>query len=159
VRGPSDSRARCLRVPGADPVAAEVARTGQATFGERSAGAGPATRLVVPVRIGDKVGGVLAVDAKTDRFLADNDRYLLGILADFAAVALNNSQTIDALKTKLAAASRPGAEQAEGGSVQPSVADMAESISDAQRLAQELRNLAVTAHALASRLQTQGKAG
>jgi len=159
VRGPSDSRARCLRVLGADPVAAEVARTSQATFGERSAGAGLATRLVVPVRIGDKVGGVLAVDAKTDRFLADNDRYLLGILADFAAVALNNSQTIDALKTKLAAASRPGAEQAEGGSVQPSVADMVESISDAQRLAQELRNLAVTAHALASRLQTQGKAG
>jgi CheY-like chemotaxis protein len=157
VRGPSDSRARCLRMPGADPVAAEVVRTGQATFGERSAGAGPATRLVMPMRIGDKVGGVLAVDAKPDRSLADNDRYLLGILAEFTAVALKNSQTINALKAQLAAASRPGEERAEGGSVQPSAADMAESISDAQRLAQELRDLAVAAHALASRLQAQGK--
>ncbi len=159
VRGPSDSRARCLRTPGADPVAAEVARSGQATFGERSAGAGQTTRLVVPVRIGDMVGGVLAVDAKTDRAFADNDRYLLGILADFVAVALNNSQTIDALKTQLATASRPETERAEGGSVQPSAADMVESISDAQRLAQELRDLAMTAHALASRLQAQGKSG
>jgi len=159
VRGPSDSRARCQRVPGADLLAMEVVRTGQATFGECSAGAGQATRLVVPVRIGDKVGGVLAVDAKTDRAFADNDRYLLGILADFVAVALNNSQTIDALKAQLAAASRPGAERAESGSVQPSAADMAESVSEAQRLAQELRDLSVAAHALALRLQAQGKLG
>jgi hypothetical protein len=34
---------------------------------------------------------------------------------------------------------------------------MAESVFDAQRLAQELRDLAVTAHALASRLQAQAK--
>jgi CheY-like chemotaxis protein len=159
VRGPSDSRARSLRVPGADPVATEVARSGQAMSGGRSTPAGQATRLVVPLRIGDKVGGVLAVDAKTDHPFADNDRYLLGILAEFAAVALNNSQTIDALKTQLAAASRPGTERAEGRSVQPCAADMAESISDAQRLAQALRDLAVTAHALASRLQAQGRSG
>jgi len=159
MRGPSDSRARCLRVPGADPLAAEVVRSGQATFGERGTGAGQATRLVVPVRVADKVGGVLAVDAKTDRPFADNDRYLLGILADFAAVALDNSQTLDALRTQLAAASGPGAGRAEGGSVQPSAADMAESVSDAQRLSQELRNLAVTAQSLASRLQAQGKSG
>ncbi len=159
VRGPSDSRARCQRVPGADPAATEVARTGQAIFGERSAGAGQATRLVVPVRIGDKGGGVLAVDAKADRPFADNDRYLLGILADFAAVALNNSQTIDALRTQLAAAPKSRAERAEGGSMQTCAADMAVSISDAQRLAQELRDLAETAHALASRLQAQGKSG
>ena len=159
VRGPSDSRARCLRVPGADPLAAAVTRGGQAMFGERSPGAGQSTRLVVPVRVADKVGGVLAVDAKADRPFADNDRYLLGILADFTAVALNNSQTIDALKTQLATASRPGAERTDGGSVQPSAADMAESVSDAQRLSHELRNLAVAAQALASRLQAQGKSG
>jgi DNA-binding response OmpR family regulator len=162
VRGPSDSRARCQRVPGADPLAAEVARIGQAAFGERSeggTGAGQATRLIVPVRLGDKVGGVLAVDAKTGRSFADNDRYLLGILADFAAVAMNNSQTIDVLRTQLAAAPKPAAKQAEVGSLQPSAADMAESISDAQRLAQELRDLAVAAHSLASRLQAQGKSG
>jgi DNA-binding response OmpR family regulator len=159
MRGPSDSRARCQRVPGADPLAVEVARTGQALFGERSAGAGQATRLLVPVRSGDKVGGVLAVDAKADRSFADNDRYLLGILADFAAVALNNSHTIDALRTQLAVAPRPSAEPPEGGSLRSSVADMAESISDANRLAQELRDLAATAHSLASRLQTQDRSG
>ena len=157
VRGPSDSRARCQRVLAADPIAAEVARTGQAVFGERSIGAGQATRLVVPVRIGDKVSGVLAVDAKADRPFADNDRYLLGILADFAAVALNNSQTIDSLRTQLAAAPKPSAEPAEGGLLRRSAADMTESISDARRLAQELRDLAATAHSLASRLQIQGK--
>jgi len=157
VRGPSDSRARCQRVPGADPLAAEVARTGQSMFGERSPGAGQATRLVVPVRIGDKVGGVLAVDATADHPFADNDRYLLGILADFAAVALNNSQTIDALKTQLAAAPKPSAERPEGGLLTRPAADMTESIFDAQRLAQELRDLAATAHSLASRLQTQGR--
>ncbi|MBN1139851.1 MAG: response regulator [Anaerolineae bacterium] len=157
ARGTSDSRARCLRMPGADPAAAEVARTGQAMFVQRNAGAGRAMRLVVPMRVGDKVGGVLAVDAKADHPFADNDRYLLGILADFTAVALNNSQTIDALRTQLAAAPELGAGRAEGGSLQPSTVDMAESISDAQRLAQELRDLAVTAHALALRLQVQAK--
>jgi len=146
-------------VSGADLLAMEVVRTGQATFGECSAGAGQATRLVVPVRIGDKVGGVLAVDAKTDRAFADNDRYLLGILADFAAVALNNSHTIDALRTQLAVAPRPSAEPPESGSLRSPVADMTESISDANRLAQELRDLAATAHSLASRLQTQDRSG
>ena len=168
VRGPSDSRARCQRLPGADPLATEVARTGQATFGERSersehsehsSGAGQATRLAVPMRLSSKVAGVLAVDAKADHSFADNDRYLLGILADFVAVALNNSQTIDALRIQLATAPKPGAKRAEGGSLQPSAADMAESISDAQRLAQQLRDLSVTAHALASRLEAQSKSG
>ena len=157
VRGPSDSRARCQRVLGADPIAAEVVRTGQAVFGARSTDAGHATRLVVPVRMGDKVGGVLAVDAKPDRPFVDNDRYLLGILADFVAVALNNSQTINGLRTQLAAAPKASDEQAQGGSPSRSGVNMAENISDAQRLAQELRELAVTAHSLVSRLQTQGK--
>jgi len=159
VRGPSDSRARCQCLPGADPLATEVARTGQATFGEHSSGAGRATRLAVPMRLSSKVAGVLAVDAKADHSFADNDRYLLGILADFVAVALNNSQTIDALRAQLAAAPKPGAERAEGGSLQPSAADMAESISDAQRLAQQLHDLSVSAHALASRLEAQSKSG
>lgn len=158
VRGPSDSRARCQRQPGADPLAMEVARTGQATFSEHSS-AGQAMRLAVPVRLNSKVAGVLAVDAKADHSFADNDRYLLGILADFVAVALNNSQTIDVLRAQLAAAPKPSVERAEGGSLRPPAIDMAESISDAQRLAQQLRDLSVSAHALASRLEAQSKSG
>src|SRR4030042_1618205 len=67
VRGLSDPRARGLRLAGADPVAAEVARTGQVIMTERSPGAGPASRLAVPLRMVDRIGGVLATDAKPDR--------------------------------------------------------------------------------------------
>ena len=43
---------------------------------------------------------------------------------------------------------KPGGEPAESGSVQPSAVDLAESIADAQQLAQNLRDLAVAAQAL-----------
>jgi CheY-like chemotaxis protein len=163
VRGPSDPRARCMRLAGADPVTAEVARTGQVIMTERSPGAGPGSRLAVPLRMVDKIGGVLATDAKPDRPFTDNDRYQIGILADFAATALNNSQTIERLRAQLSVLTpcgrdKPRAEPAESGSVQPSAVDLAESIADAQQLAQNLRDLAVAAQALGSRLQAQSKA-
>lgn len=150
VRGPSDSRARCVHQPGADRLAMEVAQTGQALITPQSDR--PVPRLAVPLRMADQVTGVLAVDAKVEHRFTDSDRYQLGILADYATLALNNSQTISGLKAEVAALSAAQTERTVDGVP----AGLADSISEAQRLALDLRNLAQAAHGLATRLQGRG---
>jgi CheY-like chemotaxis protein len=152
VRGPSDSRARCLCQPGADQVTNEAFQTGQALVGEhaeRAEAAGSVARLAVPLRSGEKVIGVLALDAKPERTMTENDRFQIGLLADFAVVALRNSLALDGLKATVASLSAGRSGPAAGGAPQVS----AEALAEAQRLALDLRNLAVAAHGLANRLK------
>jgi two-component system NtrC family sensor kinase len=155
IRGPSDSKARCVRQPGADQVTKHVVSTGKPLIAERSSSGGDKIpRLAVPVRTSQRMIGVLAVDAKRDYNFNDNDRYLLGILADFAAGAVINTQLIEKLKETVASLdSRPDTVgEAQGSATIPILTD---SIVEAERLARELRNLASSAQTLAAKLQVQ----
>jgi two-component system NtrC family sensor kinase len=160
VRGPSDSRARCVRQPGADQTTLQVAQTGRPLIAGRSTGSGSqVARLAVPLRTNEKISGVLGVDAKPNQSFNDNDRYLMSLLADFAAVAVVNTQLIDDLKSQLEArATSPGepAESTTNHSFSPGIAD---SIAEAEHLSRELRNLAAAAQVLAAKLQVQSHSG
>jgi DNA-binding response OmpR family regulator len=157
VRGPSDSRAACVRQIGADPITQQVVQTGKALIAERgSTGRDKAPCLVVPLRTKDQIIGALGVDSKPARSFNENDRYLMGILADFAVVALTNAQLIEGLNDQLAASrEQPGAGPAAPVAAAP-VPDLAGSIDEAERLSRELRNLAAAAQVLAAKLQVIG---
>jgi two-component system NtrC family sensor kinase len=158
VRGPSDSRATCVRRAGADKVVEKVVRTGRALIEEREGGGRPdqrVPRLAVPMRMDEQVVGVLAVDAKAGQQLDENDRYQLGILSSFAAVALANATVIEELKGRAASAPQAAGPAAPGGAGQGSMAALSESIAEAERLSRELRNLAAAAQVLAAKLQVQ----
>jgi GAF domain-containing protein len=105
------------------------------------------------------VGGVLAVDAKPTHIFAESDRYQLGILANYAATALANAQLIENLKEQVAA--NPVPERIETETVEDSVpsAVLEAGISEAQRLARELQELADAAQSLASQLEQPGDEG
>jgi len=154
VRGPSDSRARCIRQPGADRMSMQVLQTGKPIIADgSSSGQAKVSRLAVPVRVDQKSIGVLGVDAKPEQTFQENDRYLMSILADFAAVGVRNARIVENLKTQ--AANPPQQIAEEGGRAEPSVpsAALVESISEAERLSRELRNLAAAAQVLAAKLQ------
>ncbi len=158
VRGPSDSRARCVRQPGANAVTKRVAQTGRPLIAERSTGGRDKVPcLAVPLRANDKVVGVLSVDAKSSRTFNDNDRYQMGILADFAAVAAINTRLIADLKDQAAAASTQSDVQPAGTPGRSYVPVLKESVVEAERLSRELRNLASAAQVLAAKLQVQGR--
>jgi two-component system NtrC family sensor kinase len=159
VRGPSESGARCTRQVATDRTAARVLETGQAVTAERSSGSRPAVgRLAVPVRIGDRVIGALAVDAKPAYSLGENDRYQLGILTNFVAVALANAQVIERLKGQEAARSQPADEEPEQAPAAMARSMSATEISELQRLADELQALAEATQLLALQLQAPGEA-
>ncbi len=159
VRGPSEARARSVRLPGADPVADQAFKTGRALIAERSDGVeGKVPRLAAPLRVHEKAFGVLGVDSKPDYLFSENDRYQIGILADFAAVALTNAQTIEDLKSQVVTLkAQPGEMPGQGQEVPLPVLN--ESIAEIERLSRELRNLAAAAQVLAARLQVHGGAG
>jgi two-component system NtrC family sensor kinase len=160
VRGPSDSRARCVRQPGADQTATQVAQTGKPLAADRSTGGrDKVPRLAVPLRANDKVIGVLGVDAKPNQSFNDNDRYLMSLLADFAAIGVVNTRLIEHLKGQAAGTATqpaPASEAAASRSYGPGLAD---SVAEAERLSRELRNLASAAQVLAAKLQVQSRSG
>jgi GAF domain-containing protein len=109
--------------------------------------------LAVPLRLSNQVVGVFALDAKRDQAFNDNDRYLMGILADFTAVNLANAQMIEDLKDERAG------EQPGDAAETLSASDLADSVAEAERLSRELRNLASAAQVLAAKLQVQSGTG
>jgi two-component system NtrC family sensor kinase len=157
VRGPSDARATSVRQAGADRTTLQAVQTGKAVIGERRGGGQVRVlRLVVPLRLKQQAVGALGVDAKPARSFDENDRYLMGILADFAAGAVSNAQGVEALKGRLATQAEPvGAESAPGTGQVPRP-NLADSVEEAERLSRELRNLAAAAQVLAARLQVLG---
>lgn len=159
VRGPSDGRARGVRQAGADPIALQVAQTGRSLVGQRSGGGEEnIARLVVPLRNNEKIIGVLAVDGKPTHAFSDNDRYQLGILANFVTGTLITAQTIEQLKEQTAALSQRLATQIGGGVEGIPASALGDSIAEAERLSAELRNLAAAAQVLAAKLQVKGGA-
>ncbi|HSJ55724.1 MAG TPA: response regulator [Anaerolineae bacterium] len=159
IRGPSDTRARCVRQPGAEEIALQAARTGRAVTGERSTGRKEnAPRLAVPLRHKEDVVGVLAVDALRQQAFDDNDRYQLGILATFVTGALGNASRVEKLNAQVLSLAGQLESRAlsSAGGVPPTM--MADSIAEAERLSRELRNLAAAAQVLAARLQLKNNA-
>lgn len=159
IRGPSDARARCVRQTGADRIAAQVVGTGKPLLAEREgAGDNKIPRLAVPLRASAKVIGVLAVDGKSDHPFNDNDRYQMGLLADFAVVALVNTQLFEDLKEQVVTlANQPSATSGEGPG-RPSAPALGTSVAEAERLSNELRSLAAAAQVLAAKLQVMSEA-
>lgn len=157
VRGPSDSRAASVRQSGADRTTRQVLETGKAILAERRGGGrrSMVPRLAVPLRVNQRIVGVLGVDAKSDRSFNDNDRYQMGILADFAAAALVNAQLIESLKAQVAG--QPSGR--EGAVERTAMPALNESSQEAERLSRELRNLAAAAQVLAAKLQVLGGRG
>ena len=156
VRGPSDSRARCVRQVGADRLTLQAAKTGKTLLADRgSGGRYRVPRLVVPLRSGERVIGVLAVDAKRDQAFNDNDRYLMGLLADFAAISMVNIYIVDDLRKQLAKLSNQPPAAADGWRPAAQAA-LAEGKTEAEQLSAELQRLASVAHELASKLQMPG---
>jgi two-component system NtrC family sensor kinase len=160
IRGPSDSRARCVQQSGADQTAMQVAQTGRPLIAERGTGGrNTVARLAVPVRINDKIIGVLGVDAKPSQSFNDNDRYLMSLLADFAGVAVVNTQLIEDLTGQIGQVPPQTGAPPEGTTARSYGPGLADSIAEAERLSRELRNLASAAQVLAAKLQVQGRPG
>jgi GAF domain-containing protein len=154
VRGPSDSRAKRVHQPGADRIVGRVAKTGQALLAE-TGGDNQTTisRLAVPLRESERIAGVLAVHAKPAHTFSDNDRYQLNILAGFVTVALTNGNLISKLKTQLEALGDAPAGDENTGSQEEASALATDGVSEIQRLASELRQLADAAQNLTAKLQ------
>jgi two-component system NtrC family sensor kinase len=160
IRGPSDARARCVRQPSADQIAAQVIKTGRPFMGERNTGGKDTlARLAVPLRTAERIMGVLGVDAKPAQAFNDNDRYLMGLLADFVAVAVINIRLIEGLRAELTEQLREPGQPAEGKPPRSLVPGLDDSIAEAERLSRELRNLASAAQAMAAKLQMRNHSG
>jgi two-component system NtrC family sensor kinase len=160
IRGPSDSRARCVQQPGADQATLQAAQNGKTIVSEQGGGGRDKTpRLATPMRSGNRVLGVLAVDAKPAYSFNENDRYLMGLLADFATVGVTNAQMIEELKTQAAVSAEMVREAPGAGSRPTPTSDLADSIAEAERMSRELRNLASMAQMLAAKLQVQSESG
>lgn len=95
-----DKQARSLRLPVEDSLAGRVMREGKAVRlggqAERhfkmKTGYLVKALLHVPLSLQNRSLGVLSVDnQKTDRSFDENDEYLLSVLADYAAIALENA--------------------------------------------------------------------
>jgi two-component system NtrC family sensor kinase len=154
IRGPSDSRARCVRQAGADAITIRVAQTGKPVIADgESSESAQVPQLVVPLRSQQRAIGVLQVDAKPDHSFNDNDLYMMGLLADFAAVAVINSRLVESLKEEIVTLSNQPGMDSPVVPGKPSAAALAEGVAEAERLSHELRNLAAAAQVLAARLQ------
>jgi len=97
-----EQRAQSLRMPIQDSLAGQVVRTGKPVRLDISRG-GSALKvktgflvraiLQVPLTVGDQVIGVLAVDnQQSNRAFTENEQFLLGALADYAAIAIENAR-------------------------------------------------------------------
>lgn len=103
-----EQRAQSLRLPINDSLAGQVFRTGKPVRLDQSrVGAALKVKtgflvraiLQVPLMLGTKVKGVLAVDNRVaDRTFTENDEYLLATLADYAAIAIENARLYEQVK-------------------------------------------------------------
>jgi PAS domain S-box-containing protein len=103
-----EHRAQSLRIPVDDTLAGQVVRTGKPVrLDQVRAGAALKVKtdflvrsiLQVPLTVGERVIGVLAVDNRqSDRPFSENDEYLLATLADYAAIAIENARLYEQVK-------------------------------------------------------------
>ncbi len=100
-----EQRAQTLRMAINDTLAGQVVRTGKPVRTDKTrtgvnlkvkTGFLVRAILQVPLILGDKVIGVLAVDnQQSNRTFSENDQYLLATLADYAAIAIENARLYD----------------------------------------------------------------
>jgi two-component system NtrC family sensor kinase len=151
VRGPAEQRAKSVRQVGTDLIAVRASQAGQAVLAERSDGAEKIPCLAVPLRTEQGTVGVLSIDAKPAHTLDENDGYQMGILANFAAVALKNAQLIASLQNGISASP----DQPDSVPEPTLLPGMIDSVAEAQRLSGELRDLADAAQVFADKLRSQ----
>ncbi len=160
-----DEHARICSEKTNDNLIAQVVKTGEVvTISRFSAeealtGNGEYSLMAVPMKIGDRVTGVLAVKSTApDRDFTDNDRYLLSILADYTAISTENSRRygearfeVERLGKAMAAGKEPaGIIRADRDNIESQISKM-----EAEQLARQLRALTLAAERLAQRLQTK----
>ena len=109
--GLGERHARGLQLKAEDTLARQVVRTGKPVViaGARQreqlrvkTGRSVKSLLLVPLKVGDSVIGALSVDRlREDRVFGEHNLYLLSALADYAAVALQNSRLYTQLQQRL----------------------------------------------------------
>lgn len=102
------ARAQRMRMAVEDTLAGHVIRTGKPIRLDKSNYGSPLkiktdflvrSVLQVPLMVGTTAIGVLAVDnQQSDRSFTENDQYLLSTLADYAAIAIENSRLYDKIR-------------------------------------------------------------
>ncbi len=107
ARNLGEQFARGFRIKVADSIAGEVVRTGKPFMesGDENrlkvkTGYLVKSLLYVPLKVSNKVIGVMSVDNKaSNRPFTDNDMYLLAALADYASIAIVNAQLYGEVKS------------------------------------------------------------
>jgi two-component system NtrC family sensor kinase len=164
-----------------DSVAGQVVRTGRAVRIGRGrknktheAMTGYLVRdvLNVPLKVRDKVIGVLGVDNIGDKGeFTENDEYLLSTLADYAAIALDNANLYELMEeraqelTQLITArgeeesgrERTGSEQAEQLTVQEE--HWREQVDHVARISEQLSSLAIQLNAVLTEIADKAAEG
>ena len=106
ARNLGEQFARGFRIKVDDSIAGQVVRTGK-PFMESSDEAHLKVKtgylvkslLYVPLKMGNKIIGVMSMDNKvSNRPFTDNDMYLLSLLADYASIAIQNAQLYGEVK-------------------------------------------------------------
>ncbi|KAB8140915.1 response regulator [Chloroflexia bacterium SDU3-3] len=104
-----EQRAKHLRIPTDDTLAGQVMRTGKPIRLDKASTGNPLkvktgflvrSLLQVPLIVGKQVIGILGVDNQvSDRAFTENDQYLLTALADYAAIAIENTRLYEEVKS------------------------------------------------------------
>lgn len=107
ARNLGEQFARGFRIKVDDSIAGQVVKTGEPFMesGDQASlkvktGYLVKSLLYAPLKVSDKVIGVMSVDNKaSNRPFTDNDMYLLSALADYASIAIVNAQLFGEVKT------------------------------------------------------------
>lgn len=162
VRRPGEEHARVCSEKTNDDLIVQVVKTGEVVTisrflekGERSRN-GDYSLMAVPMKIGERIIGVLAVTSTAlDKDFTANDRYLLSILADYTAISTENSRLYGEAQFEIERQAKTMATKKEGVRDERDNIESQISRMEAEQLARQLRALTLAAERLAQRLQAK----